>query len=354
MNVSMLKTRFLIRDYFSAEIAKYISGLLTFLILAFLLMSFTTNDGNIKTGKSNISDTLSTIKFQNLLSSNDNIDPDFIPLNAQAISFTNSFIDRQSDAYDKMKSWGKPYFNLFDKILSSNGLPLELKYLSVIESDLRGNLVSGAGAVGPWQLMPDEAKRFHLKINGDEDQRTNFALSTQVACNLLKELHNEFGDWLLTIAAYNCGAGRVKEAIAKAGSNNFWKLQYFLPEETRNHVKKYIATDFYFEKTGGFTTMTADEIADFLSVKSQKNNDNLDSINTSTVTINGKYKAAVIAQNLSMSASLFNALNPDFDKIIATGADYTLRLPAGKIADFKTQKQNIIRESVQSLFATSK
>ena len=247
-----------------------------------------------------------------------------------------------------MKVWGNSYFMLYDKILSANGLPLELKYLSVIESDLRANLVSGAGAVGPWQLMPDEAQRFHLTVNDDRDDRTDFVKSTQVACKLLKELHAQFGDWLLTIAAYNCGAGKMKQAIAKAGSDNFWKLQYFLPEETRNHVKKYIATDFYFEKTAGFTTMTSDEIAAYLTSHSMHIDVQDSTItNTSTVQISGKYKSEIIAQTLDITASQFNALNPDFDKIIATGQNYSLKLPMDKINLFNTSKQDIIRKSVQ-------
>ncbi len=264
----MQMNRFLVKDFFSPGAVKYLCGIFAFLILSLSAMSFT-KDVNDPAKNS-------VLISSNAFSSNNNsgnisIEQQpantftSIPLNSQVLPFVNDFISNQSFEYSKMKDWGKPYFILFDQILSANGLPVELKYLSVIESDLQGNLVSSTDAVGPWQLMPDEAKRFHLKTDDGKDERKDFYKSTEVAAQLLKELHNEFGDWLLAVAAYNCGAGRMKQAIAKAGSDNYWKLQQYLPEETRRHVKKYIATDYYFEGTAGFTTMTADETAKLLS-----------------------------------------------------------------------------------------
>ena len=106
-----------------------------------------------------------------------------------------------------MKSWGQPYFTLYEHILSSYTLPAELKYLSVIESGLQAATDSSAGAAGPWQLMPAEARRFGLKVNSGYDERTNFQKSTVAASKLLKELYGEFGDWLLVIAEPDAGAG---------------------------------------------------------------------------------------------------------------------------------------------------
>src|ERR1700694_2026039 len=123
-------------------------------------------------------------------------------LNPRAVSFVQEYIRKQGEELDRMKSWGKPYFDLYDNILAAYGVPKEMKYLSVIESHLSSGLVSWAGAVGPWQLMLDEAKRFGLRT-GRVDDRMDFYKSTTVAARLMKELYGKFGDWLLVVAAYN-------------------------------------------------------------------------------------------------------------------------------------------------------
>ncbi|MDE3256177.1 MAG: lytic transglycosylase domain-containing protein, partial [Bacteroidota bacterium] len=167
-------------------------------------------------------------------------------LNPKAVSFIQSYMEKQGPALQKMKTWAKPYFNLYDQILIANGVPTTLKYLSVIESSLDAGVVSWAGAVGPWQIMPEEAKRLGLKLS-PVDERTDYEKSTKAAATILRESFAEFGDWLLVVAAYNGGAGRVRQAIKKKGSKDFWDIQYELPLETRNHVKKFIATQYVFE-----------------------------------------------------------------------------------------------------------
>lgn len=188
------------------------------------------------------------------------INPDDVELNPQAVPFVEDYIRTQGEELEEMKTWAKPYFELYDTILSSYGIPKQMKYLSVIESHLVPGLVSWAGAVGPWQIMPDEAQRFGLRRSGSVDERRDFAKSTGAAALLMKELYNKFGDWLLVIAAYNGGAGSVRKAIRKSGSRDFWALQDYLPKETRNHVKKFIATHYLFEGGGSKATMTAAEI----------------------------------------------------------------------------------------------
>ena len=180
--------------------------------------------------------------------------------NSKVVPFVKKFILADGDKLEKMKTWGKKYFEIYDHVLSEYGLPKELKYLSVIESELTSKARSVAGAVGPWQIMEEEALRMGLRINPGVDERKSFRKSTHAAAKILKELYTQFNDWTLVIAAYNCGAGRVRQAIRKSGSKNFWNLQGFLPHETRCHVKRFIGTHYFFEGSGGLTTMTASEL----------------------------------------------------------------------------------------------
>ena len=189
---------------------------------------------------------------------NEAINAKMIRLNPLALSFVTSYMSKNKSIID-LKGWGLPYFNLMDRILEKHGLPIELKYLAVIESKLKSKAVSGAGAAGPWQLMPITARDLGLKVNKSRDERLDYTKSTHAAAKYLKYLYGEFQDWLLVIAAYNGGPGYVYNAIKKSKSRNFWELQYLLPAETRNHVKKFISTHYIFEGQGGITTLTKAE-----------------------------------------------------------------------------------------------
>jgi membrane-bound lytic murein transglycosylase D len=146
-----------------------------------------------------------------------------------------------------------------EPVLEKNGLPGELKYLAVVESDLKLKAHSPAGAVGYWQLMKRTATELGLTVTNKTDERKHLRKSTTAAANYLRNLYTIYDDWLLVIAAYNAGPGTVSKAIKKAGSRNFWRLQAYLPAETRGHVKRYIAVYYFFEGEGGVTTLTKEE-----------------------------------------------------------------------------------------------
>jgi len=286
-------------------------------------------------------------------------------LNPKAISFIQSYMDKQGAELTKMKTWAKPYFNLYDEILTANGVPVELKYLSVIESHLSANLVSWAGAVGPWQLMPDEAARFGLKTS-PIDERTDYRKSTIAAATLLKELYAQFGDWLLVVAAYNGGAGRVKQAIQKKGTKDFWQLQYELPLETRNHVKKFIATHYVmeenaraFDERGRLSAfdergiLSAFDERGRLSAFDERGAHGASVLlqtDIKEVTISGRFKIGVIAAYLGIVEKELSILNPKFDLVVATGKSYTLKLPKDKLEKFEARKNDILQASLQSLY----
>lgn len=314
-------------------------------------MSFT---GRVEQDGQGSDSTISDKNGFKSLFANNNFDaskPYEAQLNPRAVSFVQDYVSRQTKELEKMRSWGKPYFDLYDNVLGLYGIPKEMKYLSVIESHLRSGLVSWAGAVGPWQLMDYEAKRFGLRT-GSIDDRMDYYKSTHAAARLMKELYTEFGDWLLVVAAYNGGSGRVRQAIRKSGSKDFWDLQYYLPEETRNHVKKFIGTHYIFEGGGGWTTLTANETATqkALLAKPQEAQVSAADLENTTVTeISGRYNSVIIANGLSMDIIQFNKWNPGFDKALSEGKKYPMRLQKEKTAVFEARKNSFLMESVRAL-----
>jgi Transglycosylase SLT domain len=174
---------------------------------------------------------------------------DKAPLNKHVKLFVKTYIQENRKNLYSIKQRSISPFIVIDSVFKSYGLPVQLKYLAVVESELKTKAVSRVGAVGPWQLMPKTARILGLKVNSHCDERKNYYKSTRAAARYLKDLHEEFGDWFLVFAAYNGGEGPVYSAIKQSGTKNFWGLQSYLPEETREYVKKYIATCYYFEGT---------------------------------------------------------------------------------------------------------
>jgi membrane-bound lytic murein transglycosylase D len=165
----------------------------------------------------------------------------------QGRGFINSYIKENDESLAMIRQRSKRPFTIIDSVLGCYDLPVELRYLAVIESELKTTAVSRVGARGPWQLMAVTARDLGLKVNGRSDERTNYYKSTKAAALYLRDLHREFGDWLLVLAAYNAGPVPVNRAIHLAHSRNFWALQRYLPAESRQHVKRFLATAWYFD-----------------------------------------------------------------------------------------------------------
>ena len=272
-------------------------------------------------------------------------------VNPYAETFMQDYLNSHKKSLIKLKETGLTYFNFIDGILTQYGLPKELKYLAVIESDLKANALSSAGARGPWQFMSYTARDYGLRVNDYVDDRTDYYKSTNAAAKYLLSLYKDLKDWLLVIAAYNGGPGRVYSAIKKSGSRNFWDLQYYLPEESRNHVKKFIATHYVME-TGNYNALSGNNTnANFgdntsTDVVSEK-------ANVSSMAVSGRYKAAIIAKNIEMEISEFNRLNPGFDNALANGSEYNLQLPDEKMTLFIANKYPILNECVQQLLGNT-
>jgi membrane-bound lytic murein transglycosylase D len=250
----------------------------------------------------------------------------------------------------KLKISGKRYFTVIESALQKRGLPTELKYLAVVESELSAGATSIKGAGGPWQLMPETARDLGLKVNGRVDERRDYFKSTYAAARYLAYLYDLYEDWLLVIAAYNGGPARVNSAIKKSGSRNFWDLQYNLPTESRNHVKKFIATHYIMEGEGGLTTLTKAETARLSINTSPVVND----VSIAVETIRGKYHSLAIVQAVKMAIGDFTKLNPNFDKQLSVNGSYDLRLPNEKMQLFKAAKSAILDQSVALMLGMAK
>lgn len=168
--------------------------------------------------------------------------------------FVQNYIDLYSQNRDEMGhviGLSKYYFPIYEKVFRDAGIPEEIKYLSIVESKLDPNAISRVGATGPWQFMGTTAKLYGLNMDGYIDERRDPVRATYAAAAYLKDAYEEFGDWLLAIASYNCGKSNVENAIAKAGANDFWSIRQYLPVETRNYVPAYIAVAYvmnYYKK----------------------------------------------------------------------------------------------------------
>ncbi|HJS54502.1 MAG TPA: lytic transglycosylase domain-containing protein [Chitinophagaceae bacterium] len=198
-----------------------------------------------------------------LTKNNSSLAPE-IPLHHSMDIFVTDYAEANDKLFEKLKINKSNYFKTIDKIFAQYEIPVELKYLAIVESKLKTDARSGVGAVGVWQFMPATAKRFGLKITSKYDERQHLWKSSVAAAKYLDILYDFFGDWLLVVAAYNSGPGGVLNAIKKSGSRSFWKLQYFLPKETRLHVKRFIATHYYFEGGGSLVTLGKAESEKFL------------------------------------------------------------------------------------------
>ncbi len=158
--------------------------------------------------------------------------------------FINTYAIKRHESTEEMLGKRTIYFPIFEDYLRKHGLPSDLKHLPILESALKPHAVSRAGAVGLWQFMPATGKAYGLRINSSVDERKDPHRSSEAAAKFLKDLYRRYGDWALALAAYNAGPGRVNRAMKKARSKNFWRIQKYLPRETRSYVPGFIAATY--------------------------------------------------------------------------------------------------------------
>jgi membrane-bound lytic murein transglycosylase D len=177
-------------------------------------------------------------------------------LNKHAKRFIRNYVQDNRKQLGIIRQRSRSPFVIVDSVFTKYRVPLQLKYLAVIESELKTRAVSRVGAVGPWQFMPKTAHILGLHTTRAHDERTQYYSSTKAAARYLKDLYAEFGDWLLVLAAYNGGPGPVYHAMHLSGSRDFWTLQSYLPAESSLHVKKFLAALYYFEGQASVASFT--------------------------------------------------------------------------------------------------
>ena len=171
-----------------------------------------------------------------------------ISYNENLASVINYYLSKDDKYFQRIFSLGDFYFPMFESEFIQYSIPLELKYLAIVESALNPQAKSPAGAVGLWQFMYQTGKAYGLQVNSYQDERMQPEQATKAAAAYLKDLHQIFDDWNLAIAAYNSGPGNVSKAIRRSGgSTNFWNIRYFLPRETAGYVPSFQAIMYLFE-----------------------------------------------------------------------------------------------------------
>ncbi|PVH26343.1 lytic transglycosylase domain-containing protein [Sphingobacterium corticibacter] len=162
-------------------------------------------------------------------------------------AYLDKYISRNYKPYmEKLLGLSEYYFPIYEQIFEETHVPDEVKYLSVVESSLNPHTLSSSGALGPWQFIYGTAKGYNLAMDSYVDERKDVYLSTYAVSKYLTEAYDEFNDWLLALASYNCGRGCVRRAIQRSGMHapSFWELSPYLPQETRNYIPKYIAISY--------------------------------------------------------------------------------------------------------------
>jgi len=222
--------------------------------------------------------------------------------------YVQSYIDiymRNRDEMGQVLGLSKYYFPIYEKAFHDAGIPDEIKYLSIVESKLDPYAISRVGATGPWQFMFTTAKLYGLNMDDYVDDRRDPIQATYAAAAYLKDAYQEFGDWLMAIASYNCGKSNIERAIEKSGgATDFWTIRQYLPRETRNYVPAFIAVAYvmnYYDKHN--------IVPQGCSI----------AMKTDTVLVNKYLPLSTVSQSLKIDLSQLTILNPSYKRQIVNG-----------------------------------
>ncbi|MDR1810408.1 MAG: LysM peptidoglycan-binding domain-containing protein [Prevotella sp.] len=256
------------------------------------------------------------------------------------------YIERYTSRYrlsvQYMLGKGKYYFPMIEDIFGKYALPMELKYLTVIESALNPTAISRAGAAGLWQFMPSTGKMYDLEVNSLVDERFDPVKATEAAARHLKDLYETYEDWNLVIAAYNCGTGSVQKAMRRSGGlKDYWEIYPFLPRETRGYVPAFIAATYVMNYYPQHNICPMESPYPVL---------------VDTIMVHKMLHLQQISDILGLPIEEIRSLNPQYKKDIIPGEykPYPLYLPAKSIAEFIDRQDTIFAYKAQAFLSHRK
>ena len=228
-----------------------------------------------------------------------------MPYNEVVQKFIDRYAGRLRHSVSYMLGACNFYMPIFEEALEAYGLPLELKYLPIIESALNPKAVSRVGATGLWQFMLVTGKQYGLEVNSLVDERRDPIKASYAAAHYLSDLYKIFGDWSLVIASYNCGPGNINKAIHRAGGvKDYWHIYPYLPRETRGYVPAFIAANYI---------MTYYSDHNICALRTQL------PTQTDTVVVNRNVHLSQIAEVLGIDINVLRTLNPEYRRDIVPG-----------------------------------
>lgn len=253
-----------------------------------------------------------------------------LPYNPIVRNYIELYCKRIKEKTERILGLSQYYFPLYEEIFDRYDMPLEFKYLSVIESALNPRATSCVGAAGLWQFMYQTGRMYGLKVSSTVDLRRDPIVSTDAAARHLKDLYRQYNDWTLVIAAYNCGSGNVNKAIRRSGRTDFWGIYDYLPRETRGYVPAFIGATYamnYYKEHGLTPTPS--------------NFDNL--LTYDTLHINRWVHFEQIAKVINIPVDTLRELNPQYRKDIIPGNEstYLLKLPQKYVPTFIAMQDSI-------------
>jgi membrane-bound lytic murein transglycosylase D len=260
-----------------------------------------------------------------------------MPYNEVVQTFIDRYAGRLRHSVSYLLGASNFYMPIFEQALETYGLPLELKYVPIIESALNPKAVSRAGAAGLWQFMPATARQYGMTLNSLVDDRCDPIKGSDAAARLLRDLYKVFGDWHLVIAAYNCGPENINKAIHRAGGErDYWKIYPYLPRETRGYVPAFIAANYIMNY------YCDHNICPMRSRLPEK---------TDTLMVSENVHLKQIAAVLDLDIDLLRALNPSYRRDIVPGAteQSILRLPLADVGRFIDNQDSIYNYHAQEL-----
>ena len=261
-----------------------------------------------------------------------------MPYNEVVQKFIDRYSGRLRHSVSYMLGASNFYMPIFEEALETYGLPLELKYLPVIESALNPTAVSRVGATGLWQFMLATGKRYGLEVNSLVDDRRDPIKSSYAAANYLKDLYKVFGDWNLVIAAYNCGPDQINKAIHRAkGSKDYWQIYPYLPKETRGYVPAFSAANYIM------TYYCEHNICPMTTRLPAK---------TDTVMVDRNVHLEQIAAVCNIDIEQLRTLNPSYRKNLVPGVTKlsAIRLPQTEVGKFIDMQDSIYAYNAEALF----